>query len=150
MTGKEMWREYKKINIKAEKYDTWTFGGNSPDAPNFLANLVLKGVKTATSSAYDSYIVENSPIPKKGDYSVILDKEDNAVCIIKTSEVYIIPFYQVTEEHAFKEGEFDRSLLTWKKCHQKFFTTELKSINKQFSEDMIVVCEEFKVVYPIK
>lgn len=28
------------------------------------------------------------------------------LCIIQTTKVYVTPFSQVTEEHAYKEGEF--------------------------------------------
>ncbi|GAG13017.1 unnamed protein product, partial [marine sediment metagenome] len=31
--------------------------------------------------------------------------------------------------------------------HRKFFTLELKEHNKKFSEDMLVICEEFEVGY---
>jgi uncharacterized protein YhfF len=65
-------------------------------------------------------------------------------------KVYITPFSQVTEEHAYKEGEFDRTLSSWRECHSEFFTTELKKIEREFTEDMPVVCEEFEVVYPTK
>lgn len=55
-------------------------------------------------------------------------------------------FEQVTKEHAYKEGEGDRTLDYWRKVHQAFFTEELRQVNMQFQEDMKVVCEEFKVL----
>lgn len=55
---------------------------------------------------------------------------------------------QVTAEHAYKEGEGDRSLAYWRTVHEKVFTDELMEINKQFADDMPVVCEEFKIVFP--
>lgn len=81
-----------------------------------------------------------------GDHSIILDSGDNAICIIRTSKVYITTFDSVTEEHAYKEGEGDRSLSYWRKVHREFFTNELKEINRQFDEKMELVCEEFEVV----
>ena len=53
----------------------------------------------------------------------------------------------VSEEHAYKEGEGDRSLEYWRKVHKEFFTEELKSLNQEFDENMELVCEEFEVVY---
>lgn len=48
MTKEQIWNEYRKINPCADKYDAWSFGGNTPDMPNILANLVLAKQKTAT------------------------------------------------------------------------------------------------------
>lgn len=48
------------------------------------------------------------------------------------------------------EGEGDMSLEYWRKIHRVFFTEELKDLEKEFTEDMMVVCEEFEVVYPKK
>ena len=68
------------------------------------------------------------------------------MCIIKTLTVYVTKFNQVSEAHAFKEGEGDRSLDYWRKVHESFLTNELASVNKQFNENTKVVCEEFEVM----
>ena len=70
-----------------------------------------------------------------------------AVCIIKTLKVYVTAFNQVSDEHAFKEGEGDRSLEYWRMVHVSFLTNELASVHKAFDEHTKVVCEEFEVVY---
>lgn len=139
MTAEELWN---KSGLTGE-YEAWAFGG----APDKLAKLVLEGTKTATCSAYELYQVENEPIPKVGDYSVILDSKDNAVCIIQTTKIYIAPYSSCSKEHAYKEGEGDRSLEYWKDVHEEFFTDEMKSINKSFDENMLLIYEEFVVVY---
>lgn len=43
----------------------------------------MQEIKTATCSAYDLYHAEGEPIPKVGDYSIILNSDGEAVCIIK-------------------------------------------------------------------
>ena len=139
MTAEELW---KKSGLEG-KYEAWAFGG----APDKLAKLVLKGTKTATCSAYELYQVENEPIPQAGDYSVILDSKDNAVCVIQTTRIYIAPYSSCSKEHAYKEGEGDRSLQYWKDVHEEFFTDEMKSLNKSFDENMLLIYEEFVVVY---
>lgn len=140
VTAESMWRA---SGLEGE-YDAWSFGGD----PDGLAALVLSGKKTATSSAYPCYEAEGEPVPEEGEYSVILDSRDGAVCVIKTVKVYITPFSEVTEEHARKEGEGDLSLGYWRKVHRDFFTGELTETGLAFTEDMPVVCEEFEVVYP--
>ena len=56
-------------------------------------------------------------------------------------------FDQVSQEHAYEEGEGDRSLEYWRKVHTDFLTRELAGINKAFTKKMQVVCEEFELVY---
>ena len=123
--------------------DAWAFGSD----PDKLAELVVQGVKTATSSAYALYEAEGEALPEIGEYSVILDSHDNAVCIIKTVNVYVTSFDKVSEAHACKEGEGDRSLGCWREVHEKFFTDCLKEAGMSFSPTMEVVCEEFEVIY---
>lgn len=69
------------------------------------------------------------------------------MCIIKTLKVYVTEFNNVSEEHAFKEGEGDRSLEYWRLVHIDFLTKELAAVHKTFDENTKVVCEEFEVVY---
>ena len=144
MTGKELWEEFiKKNDLPDCEYEQWAFGV----AADLLAHLVVTGEKPATASAYPLYKLENEPLPTMGEYSVILDSKDNAVCVIQTKKVSVVPFNEVTAEHAYKEGEGDRSLTYWREVHEKFFTECLREAGLEFDSDMEVVCEEFAVVY---
>lgn len=79
MTPQELWQAYKKINPRiGDQIDAWAFGVEADQ----LADLVLKGEKTATASAYELYKIENEPLPQSGTFDVILDSQDRAVCII--------------------------------------------------------------------
>ena len=140
MTAQEMWNA---SGIEAE-YEAWAFG----DDPDTLAELVRTGVKTATASAYPFYELEGEDLPKAGEYSVILNTKDEAVCVIRTTKVYVTPYCEVTAEQAWKEGEGDRSLDYWRRVHEAFFRKELEAASLTFTEDMGVVCEEFEVIYP--
>lgn len=139
MTPEEMWRE----SGLSGTYESCAFG----DDPDVLAQLVRRGVKTATCSAAVFYQLENEDFPREGEYSVVLDSRRNAVCIVQTTKVYKTTFEKVTKEHAFKEGEGDRSLDYWRQVHRRFFTQELKTIGLCFSEGMELVIEEFALVY---
>ncbi len=150
MTKEQMWAEYLKVNPQAKSYEAWQFGGTTEEMPNILAQLVLKGEKTATASAYPLYQAENAPLPSVNAFNIILDLNEEAVCMIKTTKVYVLPFCEVPSAHALKEGEGDKSLTYWKNAHAVFFERELAQIGMTFSEDMLVVCEEFERVYPIK
>lgn len=139
MTAEEMW---KQSGLQGT-YEAWAFGG----APDKLAGLVVKGIKTATCSALALYEAEGEEIPKEGDYSVILNANGDAVCIIRTTKIYLSSFNDVSADHAFKEGEGDRSLDYWRRIHEEFFTEEMAQINRSFDENMMLICEEFRVVY---
>lgn len=67
---------------------------------------------------------------------------------IKTVDVEVKPFNEVTEAFAEIEGEGDGSLNYWKRVHKIAFDKELASIKKEFKKEMLVVCQIFKVVYP--
>ena len=141
MKAQELWNKY--TTDQTLTYEAWAFGDDSDG----LAKLVYDGVKTSTSSAYVFYELENEDLPKVGEYSVILDSKDEAVCIIQTTKVYIVPFKEVNEDHAYKEGERNRTLQDWREIHEAFFRNELNQVNLEFSEELLVVCEEFEVVY---
>jgi len=147
MTHKELWKKFRNSNTIVEEvgYDAWAFG----DDPDALADLVVQGKKTATSSAYALYEIEKESLPMVGEYSIILDSKENAVCIIQTTKVIIIPFDEVSDEHAYKEGEGDRSLEYWREVHKTFFADCLSKVGIEFKYNMKVVCEEFKVVYNV-
>ncbi|WP_349947019.1 ASCH domain-containing protein [Lacrimispora sp. BS-2] len=144
MNAEQMWNKFVAENQVIEtEYQSWAFGA----AADELAELVLRGIKTGTASAYPLYEKENESLPKKGDYSVILNSKNEAVCIIKTTKVYIVPFREVRGDHAGKEGEGDGSLEYWRKVHVEFFSKCMAEAGKLFDENMPVVCEEFELVY---
>lgn len=140
-----MWAEFAaRHGLKGTEYEVWAYGSDA----GALARLTLEGVKTATSSAYPLYGLEGEPLPEAGEYSVILDSRDEAVCVIRTERVTIVPFRDVGADHAFREGEGDRSLAYWRRVHEAFFKEELAQAGLTFSEDLPVVCEEFRRVWP--
>ena len=146
MTPEQLWNEYKTINPAiGYKIDAWAFGVE----PDQLADLVLKGEKTATASVYDLYQIDGEPIPQAGTFDVILDGQGQAVCIIKVTKVAVVPFNQVSAEHAFKEGEGDKSLAYWRKVHEEVFRPWLEEVGFTFNQDSKVVLEEFHKVYPL-
>ncbi|WP_314365504.1 ASCH domain-containing protein [uncultured Streptococcus sp.] len=146
MTPKEMWQAYKKINPEiGDEIDAWAFGVQADQ----LADLVLRGEKTATVSAYELYKLGNEPLPQVGSFDVILDSQDRGVCIVEITKVSVLPFNEVSAEHAFKEGEGDKSLAYWQQVHEEFFTECLVEADLEFSQEMGVVLEEFRKVYPL-
>ncbi|EHI70014.1 ASCH domain-containing protein [Streptococcus ictaluri] len=145
MTAEELWKAYQTINPEiGDEVGAWAFGAK----PDELADLVLKGIKTATASAYDLYQLDQEALPQVGTYDVILNGKGEGVCIVQLTKVSIVPFDEVSAEHAYKEGEDDRTLDTWRQVHQVFFEPYFKAANLVFNQNSMIVLEEFKVVYP--
>ncbi len=46
--------------------------------------------KTATASAQVFYGIEQEDLPKVGGYNIILDSQNNPLCITKTTKVYVV------------------------------------------------------------
>ena len=145
MTPQEMWNAYKKINPSiGDEIDAWAFGVEA----DLLADLVLKGEKTATASAYDLYALADEALPQEGIFDIILDSQDQAICIVEITKVSVESFSQVSADHAYKEGEGDRGLIYWQEIHENLFSNWLEEVGLHFSQDSLVVLEEFRVVYP--
>jgi len=114
-------------------------------AANYLLGLVLEGKKRATASSLWGYEIEGCPIPRIGDMSVITYWDGTPGCVIKTTNVRIIPYREITYDIAKLEGE-DDTLESWQRNHKRFFTGEGKELGYTFSEDMPVIFEEFEVM----
>ena len=143
MDAARMWERFAGAGKALDEDGAWAFGGD----PDGLAVLVLAGTKTATSSAFPLYEAEGETLPKAGEYSVILNGRAEAVCVVRTVRVSVVPFSQVDARHAYLEGEGDRSLAYWRAVHERFFAEAMEAAGLCFTQDMPVVLEEFEVVY---
>lgn len=151
MTEKEMWSRFcRESDVDMDTpYDSWAFCGGGPIADT-LAALVLEGRKTATAGALIAYESEGEPLPTPGCYSVFLYDDGQAAGIIRDTKVSLVPFNEVSEDHAYKEGEGERTLEEWRKIHKEAFSLDYHAVGKEFDEKGICVLEEFELVYPIE
>ncbi len=60
----------------------------------------------------------------------------------------IVPFNLVDEQVAREEEEGDPSLGWWRRAHWDYFSTECQRLGRTPSEDMPIVCQRFRVLYP--
>ena len=87
-----------------------------------LLALVLSGTKTATAGALWDYEVEGEELPTSGALGIVTDGRSVPQALVMTTQVVIVPFDEVSAEHAYLEGEGDRSLATWREVQQRLFT----------------------------
>lgn len=130
----------------AEPYVVNQFGDN-PALADELGSLVVQGVKTATCSALWEWEAEGSDLPAVGLKTIVLNGNQQPICIIETIEVNLCPFNEVDASFAYAEGEGDRSLESWQAEHWKYFSRVLPQIGKQPAPDMPLVCERFRLIY---
>lgn len=138
--------------LKANNYgsDTKYLEAFHFELTEFLANellrLVLEGTKKATSSSLKAYEITDSRIPAVGDFSIVTDWSGNPKCVIETKNITMIPFKDITFDICKREGE-DKCLETWRAGHIKFFKAEGRELGYEFNEELMVVFEDFEVVY---
>jgi uncharacterized protein YhfF len=133
--------------VKPERYDTVSFG-DSPEMADELGRLVVTGVKTATAAALWEYEHEGDEPPEAGDHSVVVDGAGEPLCVVETVDVTVVPFDEVDRQFAVDEGEGFESVADWRDAHWRFWSRTLPAIGRTPSEQMPVVCERFRVVYP--
>jgi len=112
-----------------------------------LGALIAQGIKTATCSSLWEWEAEGNPIPQAGLITIVLDGRGEPLCIVETVEVAIHRYNEVDADFARDEGEGDLSLSYWRKAHRNFFSRTLPKIGKEFSEEMPLVCERFRMIY---
>jgi uncharacterized protein YhfF len=140
------WNKFIDSNASLEyqrnyKLDAWSFGNTSAMADE-LSSLVMEGKKTATCSLHRAYKGEEIEIPRVGVYSILCDGNELPLCIVYLTDTFITKYNEVTQKHAFEEGEGDRTLSHWKIVHFNFFKGY-----EGFTEEDELICERFKVVY---
>lgn len=130
-------------------YGAFAFGDTEAMADE-LAQLVLTGQKTGTSSAYELYFLpgEAEPLPQTGQIDIILDGREEPVGVIQNIRVDHLPFKDVSADQARKEGEGDLSLAYWLRVHLKFWEPYFALKELPFNEQTPIVYEEFTLLHP--
>lgn len=118
--------------------------GDSPELADELGRLVVEGFKTATVSAHCLFEIEGEALPQAGQRFTVLSGTDEPMAVIETTEVFLSPMNEVSEAFALAEGEGDYR--QWWDGHARYFTRVLAVHGIEFREDLLLVCERFKVV----
>ena len=141
---KQFWDDFAAEHglVNVSEPEAWSFGTDA----DTLAQLVKQGIKTATTSGVELYAFDNDSLPKVGEYNIILDSQNEPVCVTETKVVEVLPFKYISAEHAYHEGEGDRSYDYWHQVHVDFFTEEYASYNATFTPESKCVCEVFELV----
>jgi len=83
------WQAFRRYaGLDHDNYVAGSFG-DSPEMATELAGLVIAGIKRATASLVHDYGAGREPIPKPGDFVIMLDGEGHPRFIWRTTEVTI-------------------------------------------------------------
>jgi uncharacterized protein YhfF len=121
--------------------------GDNPKLRDELVGLILEGKKTASCGSLFHYEYDGDPLPVVGGRKILVDGSGAPVCVVETTEVFLEKFKNIKEDFAYEEGEGDRSLANWREGHWRYFSRVLSAIGGEVSEDMMLVCERFKMIY---
>ena len=133
---------------KYSDFDAYYFCSDKENA-DICADLVQRGIKVATCGLKHRYVTGEDPMPKVGQLIVVTNWEGEPTAIVETTSVSESRFCDVDAAFAAAEGEGDLSLEWWRKAHWEFFSKECAQLGIKPSEEMMLVLERFRVVYPI-
>jgi uncharacterized protein YhfF len=146
------WQSYLATLPEAQRgrtyFEAFQFGAGR-DMANQLAQLVLDGIKTATSDLLWHLEAQSKPLWKVGDEHVVLDGAWRPVCVVRTVELERRRFGDIDATFAHDYGEGDRSLSWWREHMFNWYATECRQVGREPSDDMPLLCERFEVVYVV-
>src|ERR1043166_312350 len=95
--------------------------GDSPEQATKRAELVVAGPKRPPAALARDYGPGREPLPKVGDYVVVVDGQGAPRCIWRTTQIEVKPLNAVDAQFAWDEGEGDRSREWWLSAHRGYF-----------------------------
>ncbi|QUM80078.1 ASCH domain-containing protein [Moritella sp. 5] len=136
-------------SIERQRYTSFSADSfcNDEINANRCADLISKGIKTATCSMKYWYESGIEPMPKAGHLLVVTDWDGEPTSIVEITAVSECKYSDVTAEFACSEGEGDRTLDWWRAAHWHFFSNECVAADIEVNEDMMLVLEHFQVVH---
>ena len=122
---------------------SWSYG-EGPEAESLLSR-VLDGSRIATATLLAQLVAADLDVPRVGDLSIVTDASGEPKAVLRTTSVEVVPFDQVTAEHAVAEDGAGATLDGWVAEHQTSFAAVL---GDAFTPSSEVVLEQFEIIYP--
>ena len=109
------------VNLGDLPIEHFAFPGPLRDA---LVAAILDGMKTSTSSILEEYELDNEPLPEVGDRGVVVDSDEQPVCVTEVTDVRVSALGGVDLAHARDEGEGYESVAEWRVGHESFWHSD--------------------------
>ena len=142
------WAEFIAASgVTAVDYTVVAFG-DAAELADELVELVLSGTKRATASLVRDYACGEEPMPKVGDFVVVVDGVGTPRCIWRTTEVAVKSLIGVDDAFAWDEGEGGRTRGSWLSDHREYFSNQANREGFEISDEIETVFERFEIVWP--
>jgi uncharacterized protein YhfF len=146
-----LWRAYAATRPTAgppeDEPPVERFGDGRALADELIA-LVLAGTKRATAALVADFAHEGEPLPRIGGHWVACDGDGRPRAVLRSTELRIGRLDSVDDAFAWDEGEGDRTRADWLRGHLRYFTRTLAARGEVWDDDLEVVFERFRVVWP--
>jgi uncharacterized protein YhfF len=146
-----MWREYAATlppgGPPEDEPPVERFGDSRPLADELIA-LVLAGTKRATAGLVADFAREAEPLPRIGGHWIACDGDGRPRAVLRSTELRVGRLDSVDDAFAWDEGEGDRTRADWLAGHLRYFTRTLAARGEEWEDDLEVVFERFRVVWP--
>nr|WP_244263993.1 ASCH domain-containing protein [Corynebacterium ciconiae] len=119
-----------------------------------LVAAILNGEKTATTSLLVEYQRDGQdPHDLLGSYELVVDSDEQPVCVTRTTEVRVVALSEVDLQHCIDEGEGYRTIAEWERAHRLFWESEelraeLNDPTWRLTDRTPVVMQRFELVDP--
>ncbi|MEO7979434.1 MAG: ASCH domain-containing protein [Sporichthyaceae bacterium] len=122
--------------------------GDSVELADELLGLVTQGPKRATAGLVADFVAEREPLPRIGGHWVVCDGAGTPRVVLRSTELRVGVLESVDDAFAWDEGEGDRSRAYWLAAHRDFFARMCATRGTELTDDLEVVFERFRVVWP--
>ena len=122
--------------------------GDSVELADELLDLVLNGPKRATAGLVADFTAEQEPLPRIGGHWVVCDGSGTPRAVLRTVDLRLGVIDSVDDAFAWDEGEGDRTRDDWLRGHRRYWHRVCRARGAEFTEDLEVVFERFRVVWP--
>ena len=96
----------------------------------------------------DHRALADEPLPRVGGHWIACDGAGVPRCVLRSTELRLGRLSSVDDAFAWDEGENDRTRDTWLAGHRAYFTRTQEARGNAWSDDLEVVFERFRVVWP--
>ena len=147
--ARAMWRDYAAATGRPvdEELAVERFG-DSVALADELIGLVLAGTKRATAGLVADFAADGEPLPRIGGHWVACDGAGAPRCVLRSVDLRLGPLASVDDAFAWDEGEGDRTRDSWLREHERYFRRTQAARGEAWSDDLEVVFERFRVVWP--
>nr|WP_283808973.1 ASCH domain-containing protein [Vagococcus allomyrinae] len=115
---------------------------------NDLANLVMTGEKTATSSLVPFNDYRNRKVSEVGDCYLLMGGNKECLAFLQITKTETCSFASITPQFAKEEG--DGTFERWLEIHQAYYGHQMTLLGESLQPETKLHCEWFNVIHDLR